>query len=188
MNASMFSLAVLIGTLLLTLSRSHAEEPKSAAQTTRGTKSHLGTESLGAATSRDAQGRNETSSKQSISTAKDKVPDLQVRPTPRDRLPLIRDFEITVSPRRPAVIPPSKGRTLPNVHTMPQNPFQQPVVAIPTAATIGGRLPIQYASPGVQATQLTKVQFPLTQTWGNAPRAPTAPAAPTAPKAHTAGG
>jgi len=188
MSARILPLAVLIGTPLVMLGLSNAEEPKSAGQTTQRTKSYLTTEGLSTTVSKDTKERYETSSKPSVSTAKGNVPEIEVRQMPLYRPTLAPSGEITVSPLRQVPISSSKSRTLPNMRPMPQNPFQQQIVALHAAAAIGGGLPIQYANPGVQATQLEKAQFPLTLTWGYAHRAPTAQKAPTAPKAPAAGG
>ena len=185
MNARILRLAVLIGTPLFMLGPSNAEEPKAAGQTTQRTKSYTKTEALIATVSKDTREKHETLSQPSVNTTNGKVPEIQIRQMPLYRPASAQSGEMTVSPLRQVAISPSKSRTLPPMRAIPQNPFQQPAVAIPTAAIIGG-LPIQYASPGVQAGQLEKAQFPLILSLGLAPRAPTAPRAPPAPKAPRA--
>ena len=152
MNASIRWLAVLVGTPVLMVCTSNAEEPKAAVETTQRAKSQVKNAGLNAAVSKDTKARFEASSKPPVSAAKTQGPEQQVRQTPRDRPTMAKDGEKAASPPRPVTVPPNMWRMLPNRNGMPPNPFQQPAAAIPTAATIGGRLPLQYMGPGVQRT------------------------------------
>ena len=178
MNASIRWLAVLVGTPVLMVCTSNAEEPKAAVETTQRAKSQVKNAGSNAAVSKDTKARFEASSKPPVSAAKTQGPEQQVRQTPRDRPTMAKDGEKAASPPRPVTVPPNMWRMLPNRNGMPPNPFQQPAAAIPTAATIGGRLPLQYMGPGVQRTQFEKPQFTPIRTFGRARRAPTAPTRP----------
>jgi len=183
MNASMLRLAVLVGTIVFMVCPSKAVEPKSAAQTTPRAKSYAKNEGLTPAVPKNTKGTYETSSQQSVPAAQRQGTEQQFRQSPWDRTVMVPGGDQAANPLRPWAVPSSNWRTLPNRKIMPQNPFQQPAVAIPMAATIGGRLPIQYAGPGAQPTQFEKAQFAPVPTAGFAPKAPRAPTAPRAPRA-----